>query len=217
MEHTGTRELKTALGGRGAVLFVNFHHVRRANPAEFPKFHHRTTGQLRDQIRTLARSFDFSTPGEIREILHRREPLDANLCVLTFDDGLRDHFENVAPVLSEVGVKGLFFVNTGPWEDGRLLSVHMAHLLSAQYSYAELAEDFGKAAGERGLPHRVSDVSDERASLAHRLRRASRGRRARSRVRHGTHDDTGSEPFARHRPDAPLYVVKAFRTRHGLC
>ena len=168
MSHRGTSELGAALAGRRALLFVNFHHVRAANPPEFPRLHHRTPAQLREQIRALSRSFEFATPRQAREIVQGRCPLEADLCVLTFDDGLRDHYDHVAPLLAELGLTGIFCVSTGPWEDGRLLSVHMAHLLSARYSYSELASDFEAAAAACGLPHRMSDVPAASADAVYR-------------------------------------------------
>jgi peptidoglycan/xylan/chitin deacetylase (PgdA/CDA1 family) len=143
---------------REALLFVNFHHVRERSPEGFPGLHHRRPDQLREQLQVLGRRFDFPNPDAVRDILHGGKPFGSNLCVVTFDDGLRDHYEHAVPVLAELGVTGVFFVNTGPWEDGRLLAVHMAHLLSARFSYAELAEDFEAAALERGVACRLDDV-----------------------------------------------------------
>jgi len=168
MSRRETSELGAALAGQHALLFVNFHHVRGANPTEFPRLHYRTPAQLREQIRELSRSFEFATPQQVREIVQGRCPLETDLCVLTFDDGLRDHYDHVAPLLAELGLTGVFCVNTGPWEDGRLLSVHMAHLLSARYAYSELAADFEAAAAACGLPHRISDVSAESADTVYR-------------------------------------------------
>ena len=154
-------ELESALRGQCALLFVNFHHVREKNSDEFPGLHHRTLLQLAEQVRILAHDFDFPAPDVVREIVQGREPLESNLCVLTFDDGLRDHRDHVAALLDDLGITAIFFVNTGPWEDGLLLPVHMAHLLSARYSYVELADDFERSAAERGLAQRLSDVSTE--------------------------------------------------------
>lgn len=147
--------------GREALLFVNFHHVRERSPEDFPGLHHRRPDQLREQLQVLGRRFDFPTPDEVRDILHGGKPFASNLCVVTFDDGLRDHYEYAVPVLAELGVTGVFFVNTGPWEDGRLLAVHMAHLLSARFSYVELAEDFEAAAEECGVSCRLDDVPSD--------------------------------------------------------
>lgn len=140
------------------LLFVNFHHVREKNDPRFPKLHHRTPAEVRAQIRLLSETFDFPSPSRVRRMMIAGEPIDQKLCVFSFDDGLRDHFENVLPILAEFGIQALFCINTGPWTDGRMLSVHMAHLLSAAYSYAELAEDFERSALEQGVAAALADV-----------------------------------------------------------
>ena len=49
--------------------------------------------------------------------------------VLTFDDGLSDHYEYVLPLLRERELFGIFYVCTAPWDGGKLLDVHRIHLL----------------------------------------------------------------------------------------
>jgi peptidoglycan/xylan/chitin deacetylase (PgdA/CDA1 family) len=49
--------------------------------------------------------------------------------LMSFDDGLRDHFEFVAPVLEAHGIRGLFFVNSDQYELGRTLLIHRWHAI----------------------------------------------------------------------------------------
>ncbi|MHB8066495.1 MAG: polysaccharide deacetylase family protein [Desulfobaccales bacterium] len=78
--------------------------------------------------------------------------------VLTFDDGLKNHFDYVAPVLQEFGINALFFVNTMPWSENMLLPVHKAHLLSAAFSYLELSTEFEAEAQKRGVVRTIGQV-----------------------------------------------------------
>ena len=48
--------------------------------------------------------------------------------LLTFDDGLADHYEHVLPLLVERGLFGFFYICTAPYATGRLLDVHRIHL-----------------------------------------------------------------------------------------
>jgi peptidoglycan/xylan/chitin deacetylase (PgdA/CDA1 family) len=152
------------------LLIVNFHHVRAGNPAQLSGLHHRTPVELRTQVELLAQNFEFPGPQQVLDwIQHpqRRSP-DDRLCLLSFDDGLKDHYEHVFPLLEKMKIKGVFSVNTGPWVDNCLLSVHMAHLLSASFSYLELSDDFERAAHARKLRLSVSEVAD--ADLAGKYR-----------------------------------------------
>jgi peptidoglycan/xylan/chitin deacetylase (PgdA/CDA1 family) len=152
----------------GTLLFVNFHHVRPHNPPDFPALHHRTLDQLRGQIRALAEVFDIVDCGRAERFIRGESETTQPMCVLTFDDGLRDHFEHVLPILDEAGLKGMFFVNTLPWRQGTLLSVHMAHLLSARFAYADLREEVEDAAARCGFASTVADVRPELARAQYR-------------------------------------------------
>jgi peptidoglycan/xylan/chitin deacetylase (PgdA/CDA1 family) len=53
-------------------------------------------------------------------------------CLLTFDDGTRDHAEVVTPILARRGLSGLFFVLTGPAEERLMPLTHAVHWLLGQ-------------------------------------------------------------------------------------
>lgn len=53
-------------------------------------------------------------------------------CLLTFDDGTRDHAEVVTPILVRRGIAGVFFVLSGPAEVGLMPLTHAIHWLLGQ-------------------------------------------------------------------------------------
>ncbi len=61
--------------------------------------------------------------------------------LLTFDDGLLDHFEVVAPILESRDLRGVFFVQTQALTDGRLNAAHSLHLLLCRLSAADLTRE----------------------------------------------------------------------------
>ncbi len=50
-------------------------------------------------------------------------------CLLTFDDGTRDHAEVAAPILARRKLSGVFFVLTWPSDVGRMPLTHLVHWL----------------------------------------------------------------------------------------
>jgi peptidoglycan/xylan/chitin deacetylase (PgdA/CDA1 family) len=54
------------------------------------------------------------------------------LCLLTFDDGTRDHAEVVTPILARRSLGAVFFVLTGPTEQGLMPLTHAIHWLLSQ-------------------------------------------------------------------------------------
>ena len=53
--------------------------------------------------------------------------------LLTFDDGLSDHYQYVLPELRRRGLWGIFYIPAGPYQSGRMLDVHCIHLLIGRY------------------------------------------------------------------------------------
>jgi peptidoglycan/xylan/chitin deacetylase (PgdA/CDA1 family) len=64
-----------------------------------------------------------------------------DLCVLTFDDGLKEHLTEVLPILQQHQIQGLFFVSTGCLEQ-RVASVHKNHFLMASLGLVRYREAF---------------------------------------------------------------------------
>lgn len=66
----------------------------------------------------LKENFQFISPREI-EVPRRR--MDCTEVLLTFDDGMRNNFDVVWPVLTKHGIPGLFFISSRHAEPGRYL------------------------------------------------------------------------------------------------
>lgn len=50
-------------------------------------------------------------------------------CLLTFDDGTKDHAQIVTPILARRGLSGVFFVLSGPAQHGQMPLTHAIHWL----------------------------------------------------------------------------------------
>lgn len=150
-----------------AILFVNFHHVKSEAPKQFPLLNHISTNNFLNQIDLLSKIFSFPDPEKTfsdTTINFSKSPQ----CFLTFDDGLRDHFDFVFPILEKKGIRGIFSVNTAPWKTGHLLSVHMNHLLSGINSYIELCENFLEAVKSFGIEETLESVRQDLATSQYR-------------------------------------------------
>jgi peptidoglycan/xylan/chitin deacetylase (PgdA/CDA1 family) len=60
------------------------------------------------------------------------------IAILTFDDGLKDHFINVFPRLRRLGLSGQFFVSSAPLLNQVVLDVHKIQLFLASQSIDDL-------------------------------------------------------------------------------
>ena len=65
-----------------------------------------------------------------------------DLCYLTFDDGFKDHYTNVLPILKEKGITAGFFPITACLEESRVATVHQNHFLMAALEFDDLYQRF---------------------------------------------------------------------------
>jgi peptidoglycan/xylan/chitin deacetylase (PgdA/CDA1 family) len=80
------------------LTIVMYHYVRDA-----ARVHARTVAELERQLDHVSARYECVG---VREVVDRRWP--ANSCLLTFDDGLVEHLETVAPALEQRGLRGVF-------------------------------------------------------------------------------------------------------------
>jgi peptidoglycan/xylan/chitin deacetylase (PgdA/CDA1 family) len=76
---------------------------------------------------------------EVRAALQEGKPLPNSACLLTFDDGVRDHYINVFRILHARNLSGLFFV-LDRFEDDGLVLAHKIHFLLAKLDLSGLHE-----------------------------------------------------------------------------
>ena len=91
------------------------------------------------QLDTLAQQHTFVTWPDVRMALQEAKPLPRSACLLTFDDGVLDHYINVFRVLRNRNISGLFFVIDRLGDDGLVLA-HKIHFLLAKLGLPELRE-----------------------------------------------------------------------------
>ena len=77
-----------------------------------------------------------------------------DLCLMTFDDGVKEHYAQVTPLLAEQGIQGVFFLISACMEDGVVAPVHMNHFLTAHLGFKTYQSEFVQILREWVLPGR---------------------------------------------------------------
>jgi peptidoglycan/xylan/chitin deacetylase (PgdA/CDA1 family) len=129
-----------------------YHYVRPV-PEGLDHFRYLHADHFEKQLEWFADRFGFSERDEFLEAVRSGVPCRG--VVLTFDDGLADHWTWVLPALEKRGLWGIFYVPTGPYRTGRLLDVHQIHLI------------LGRLGGLRAADALTALVKDEMLSHAH--------------------------------------------------
>jgi peptidoglycan/xylan/chitin deacetylase (PgdA/CDA1 family) len=124
-----------------------FHYVLSATDAKFPNLRGISERDFSDFLDWIvARGGEVVHPERFLEAARGGKPLPANSHLLTFDDGLNDHYNRVFPELRRRGLSGLFFVTGGSLAGNRLLRVHKIHALYGLKGYPWLRGAFFAAA-----------------------------------------------------------------------
>jgi peptidoglycan/xylan/chitin deacetylase (PgdA/CDA1 family) len=79
---------------------------------------------------------------------------------MTFDDGLKEHFNEVTPILTDSGIQGLFFLISGCIQNRSVAAVHMNHFLMAGLDFAKYQELFLGALQNAGFDNSIYEELD---------------------------------------------------------
>lgn len=88
------------------------------------------------QLDKLSKEHTFVTWQDVQMALQGERGLPNSACLLTFDDGMRDHYLNAFKVLQDRKLSGLFFILDRSKEGGLVLG-HKIHFLLAHLGFTE--------------------------------------------------------------------------------
>ena len=91
---------------------VMYHYVRDLPNTPFPNIKGMHIREFADQVAALKGQYEMATLESALDFVSGAYEPTKDLCLLTFDDGLKEHYSEVTPLLREAGIQGLFFVIT---------------------------------------------------------------------------------------------------------
>jgi peptidoglycan/xylan/chitin deacetylase (PgdA/CDA1 family) len=144
-----------------------YHYVRDARGTPFPGIKGESLQDFARQVDAIARTHELATLESALAFLNGTYAPRRDMCLLTFDDGLKDHYANVLPVLARHGAQGLFFLVTGCIEEQRVAAVHKNHFLLASVDFPEYASAFRDRLRELS-PETDTSVDAEAVSRTYR-------------------------------------------------
>jgi len=125
----------------GDLTVVMYHYVRPLQQTRYPQIKGRTVAEFRSQLEHLRRNYRVVGVEEVTDAWRTGEPMDGGTALLTFDDGLIDHYTHVAPILADLGLPGAFYPPAQPLLERRLLDVHRLHFVLASCGDAAALAD----------------------------------------------------------------------------
>lgn len=113
------------------LSIFTYHYVRDLENSEYPNIKGRTIDEFRQQIDYVSQHYTIVRMEDVIEAMALKRKLPTRAALLTFDDGYKDHFDNVWPILEERGLQGTFFIPVQAVFAGKLLDVNKIHLILA--------------------------------------------------------------------------------------
>jgi peptidoglycan/xylan/chitin deacetylase (PgdA/CDA1 family) len=127
----------------------NYHYVRENFNAKFPSIFGITPDIFRKQLVLLKNQGDFIEPNDLVENLNEVLESKDNHILITFDDGLKEQFENALPILDALKIPALFFINSINHMEKKVSLAHQIHLVRSVISSAVLFENLVKETGRK--------------------------------------------------------------------
>lgn len=125
-----------------ALHVVMYHYVRDLAQTRYPRLKAMEAIDFRAQVAELAAAYEMCGLDAALDYLAGRYQPRRPLCLLTFDDGVKEHYYEVGAYLSDLNIPGIFFLITDCIENHRVAPVHMNHFLTASLDFAAYRSEF---------------------------------------------------------------------------
>lgn len=154
--------------GAGTTIVVMYHYVCPVDRARRGGLFPLEPEEFEAQLDFLADLGTIIHPDAIDGAAESARPR----IVLTFDDGTRDHYATVFPILRRRGLSGLFGLISGPGHCGVMPNPHLIHWLTSHRDDASIWTAMSSRFGEAALgdPRRARTLYARDAALRARIK-----------------------------------------------
>lgn len=115
-----------------------YHYVRKFL-ASTPYFKYLDASDFGKQLEFFQKNGGIIKKQELENWLNGESGYDEKY-LLTFDDGIIDHYSNVMPALEKIDAAAIFFISTLPLKKEDFLKVHKLHLIFGSVSVSDITD-----------------------------------------------------------------------------
>lgn len=126
------------------ITIVMYHYVRDLRHSRYSEIKGLDIALFKEQIEYLNRNYNVIAMKDLVSAIDSGETLPKKACLLTFDDGYKDHFEYVFPVLDKYGLKGAFYPPAKAFLNHEVLFVNKIHFILASAGYSNIGRLISK-------------------------------------------------------------------------
>lgn len=120
-------------------LVVPYYHLASDEEVLHVKhlYKYKNTQQFQQDIDFLAKRFTVISLNDLLNHLDSGTAIPQKALLLTFDDGLREIYDNVAPILLQRGISATIFVSSGFLDNKKLFFKHKASILADYFQHQQ--------------------------------------------------------------------------------
>ena len=111
------------------TIAVMYHYVRDNKLENTLNLQSLSIVNFKKQLDWLEGNFKPMSFNEYNKCIKENTPFPDNKFLLTFDDGLKDHYDHVYPELKKRNLWGMFYINSQVFLEKNPLAVHITHFI----------------------------------------------------------------------------------------
>lgn len=120
-----------------SLEIIMYHYVRPISSSSYPRIKGLEVEGFVRQIKYLRKNKNIVSTSDVVRAVSGKIALPDNSVWLTFDDGYKDHYEYVAPILEKFGFDAVFFPVSDTYTSNKLLDVNAIHYILASINREE--------------------------------------------------------------------------------
>ena len=114
------------------LTIVMYHYVREIKKSQFPNLKGLEFSEFKNQIKYLKTKYNIIGYEEFKDFIINKQRLPKNPCMLTFDDGYKDHINYVLPELSRPKISAFFFPVGSTIMEDKILDINLIHAIQSK-------------------------------------------------------------------------------------
>ena len=106
------------------IYIIMYHYVREVKHSNYPNLKALELNEFKKQISFFKKNFNFIDQNNLEEIISSKKIPNKPSILLTFDDGLIDHYKYVFPILLKNKISGCFYPSIRALKQNEVLEVN---------------------------------------------------------------------------------------------
>ena len=149
-------------------VIIPYHYVHDPKSG-LPNVYSKTKKEFKDQLIYLEKKYKIISLRDYFAYLNNEKDISEKTCLLTFDDGLKDHYKNVYPILKKMHLPATFFIPVLPLLKKKVLPVQMLQCLLAKVNIEDFVIEYHNAIlkhyPDKIEEYRLKEIVDEKTYL----------------------------------------------------